>query len=32
MDDIWFQQEICHTARKTIQLIHESFSDRNFRF
>ena len=25
MDDIWFQQEICHTARKTIQLLHLGF-------
>ena len=32
MDDIWFQQEICHTARKIIQLLHESFPGRNFPF
>ena len=32
MDDIWFQQEICHTARKTIQLLYESFPGRNFPF
>ena len=32
MDDIWFQQEISHTARKIIQLLHESFPGRNFPF
>ena len=30
VDDMWFQQDgaTCHTARKTIQLLHESFPGR----
>lgn len=30
VDDMWFQQDgaTYHTARKTIKLLHESFSDR----
>ncbi|EFN78794.1 hypothetical protein EAI_16705, partial [Harpegnathos saltator] len=30
VDDMWFQQDgaTCHTARETIQLLHESFPGR----